>query len=290
MNARLLLSTIAVGTLLAPAIAQVPNGGFENWATPTGATYEDPVGWITLNALTSAFPGMGLSCEKGTPGAVGNYYATVTTRTATGIGTIQGILSLGDPVTGRTGFAYTTRPASFTGQWQYNVQATDSGMVAMVLSKWNTATNARDVVGGAVVVALGNLAGWHAINQPFVYQSAATPDSAFVMVASSLNHPVAGSFIKVDALAASGIATGIAEEETSGLQVFPSPASDWISVGGEAPMKSIIILDITGRPVANRVVNTSTVKLDVSGLAHGKYLVHVEMQDGKRMVRSFVKE
>ncbi|MCO5275929.1 MAG: T9SS type A sorting domain-containing protein [Flavobacteriales bacterium] len=290
MKTRLLLSSLAVAAVLAPACAQIPNGSFENWTTPTGATYEDPVGWITFNGLAALFPGMGLSCEKGTPGAVGSYYATVTTRESTGIGVLQGIVTLGDITTGRTGFAYTSRPATFTGQWQYNIQPNDSGMVAVILTKWNAVTQEGEVVGGAVAPALGSIAGWQPINVPFEYESSTTPDSAFVVVAASMNAPVTGSFIKVDGLAMSGISTGIAEQEAALLQVFPSPATDRLNLRSGTAMNWASIIDITGRPVLYKAVEGTGIDLNVSGLKPGRYMVQVELAGGKRMVRSFVKE
>ncbi|HRN38405.1 MAG TPA: T9SS type A sorting domain-containing protein [Flavobacteriales bacterium] len=291
MKARLLLASLAAGTMLAPASAQIPNGGFEQWVTPTGATYQDPVGWITFNGLTSLFPGMGLSCEMGSPGAVGSHYATVTTREATGVGVIPGAIAVGDGVTGRTGFAYTNRPATFTGQWQYNIQPNDSGIVSVVLMKWNPGTQESTVVGGAVLLLQGSISGWQPINATLQYETAETPDSAFVTVISSVGSvPVTGSFIKVDALALSGVFTGVGEQDGAQARIFPTLASDQLNVEVQAPLHAVAVIDLTGRAVMFKPAGGLSTKLDVSGLKPGRYMVQVELTDGKRVVRSFVKQ
>lgn len=288
MKTRILLSSLAVGCLLAPATAQIPNGGFENWTTPPGANYQDPEGWITFNALTTLEGGQP-SCAQGTPGAVGNYYATVTTQ-GTAFGPIQGIASVGDPVSGSTGFAYTGRPAALTGQWQYGIQSGDQGMVAVVLTKWNASDDSSHTVGVAVAEASGSLSGWNALNQAFVYQTNENPDSAFVVVASSLNSPVAGSFIKVDDLGMGGSTSGVSEEDALAMHLYPSPASNRLNVSTGMPMQEIDILDMTGRTVMHQATGAAIAVMNVSDLEHGRYLVRVLMKNGKHFVRSFVKE
>ncbi|MBP8822786.1 MAG: T9SS type A sorting domain-containing protein [Flavobacteriales bacterium] len=288
MTTRLLLASIALGALL-PAIAQIPNGGFENWSTPPGATYQDPDQWITFNALTSMIPGMGLSCEKVAPGAAGGFCVKVTTRQATGIGVMPGIISVGDMMTGATGFPYTSRPATLTGQWQYNILAGDSGTLVVALSKWNPATQTSDVIGGAAVLVTGNATGWQAMNIPFTYNSPATPDSAFILAASSIGSGVAGSWIQLDALAFSGSATGITEQQAEVLRVYPSPASTWLTVSGGQPMERITIYETTGRVVLAQRMNGLVTELDVAALPQGRYLVRVDLADGTQAVSSFVK-
>ena len=143
--------------LAGAASAQIPNGGFENWITPPGASYQDPVGWITFNAITTLEGGQP-SCAQGTPGAVGSSYATVTTQ-GTAFGPIQGIISVGDN-NGNTGFAYTNRPAAFTGQYQYGIQSGDQGMITAVLTKWVASDDSSHTVGAAVVQITGTQSGW----------------------------------------------------------------------------------------------------------------------------------
>lgn len=288
MELRVLLPAVAIIGLLAPATAQVPNGGFENWIT-VGA-YQDPSQWITFNALTSLGGGEP-SCAQGTPGAVGNYYATVTTRNTTSFGLLPGIISVGDATTGSTGFAYSSRPAAMTGQWQYGIQPGDSALVAVQLSKWNTATQTEDIIGIGALEIAGTLTGWNALNVPINYVSSANPDSAFIVIASSTGSAVEGSFVKIDALGFGGTAAGINEmEQAVALRVYPSPVSDQLTISAEEPIAEILIMDMTGRTVLRQEVNSGTVTLNVADYQSGRYLLRSRMADGKLMVRSFVKD
>lgn len=286
MRSQLLLP-IAIGVLCAgTSLAQVPNGGFENW-TDMG-TYLDPDGWITFNGLTS-LAGASPSCEQGSPGAVGNYYATVTTQN-TAFGVIQGILTTGDGTTGQTGFAFSSRPAAFTGKWQYGIQPQDTGLVVVYLTKWNNATQNSDSVGGGAVQLLGSLSGWQNMNIPITYFSSADPDTAFVMIASSLNAPVEGSFVKVDDLSL-GISTGVAQlDQVPGLRIWPSPATDEVNVAAADPISAVNVMDLTGRTVLTKAMGAAQATLVVADLPPGRYLMQVNLIDGRRQVRSFIKQ
>ena len=286
MKNRLLLFSALGAFTIAPAVAQIPNGGFENWTTV--GNYEDPTGWITFNSVTSLASALP-SCAKGSPGAVGSYYATVTTRN-TAFGMMPGIISVGNSTDGSTGFPYTSRPSMMTGQWQYGIQASDSGFVAVVFTKWNTSTQTSDAIGGGAVAVTGTLNGWQAMNIPITFDQTGNPDSAFVIIASSTNTPLDGSFIKIDALALSGSAAIGEQTAAASLRLFPSPASDVLHVEAREAMAGVDVIDTDGRFMMQRGVDGKNVDLGVSDLSTGRYLLQVRWVDGTRSVRMFVKQ
>jgi hypothetical protein len=128
------------------------------------------------------------------------------------------------------------------------------------------------------------------LNQSFQYLTGETPDSAFVFVASSLNSPVAGSFVKVDDLGFGGTSTGLPELDAVALQVYPSPVASRLNVVAGAPMNELTVLDMTGRTVLHQVVSASDAVMNVADLEDGRYLVRILMKNGKQYVRSFVKQ
>ena len=285
MKHKLLLFGAVATFSSATAWAQIPNGGFETWNTV--GNYQDPAQWITFNSITS-IAGAQPSCAQGSPGAVGSYYATVTTRN-TAFGMFPGIITVGDPNSGATGFAYSSRPAALTGKWQYGIQPNDSGFVAIYLTKWNTVTQHSDSVGGGALAVNGTLSGWQNLNVPIQYFNSANPDTAYLFVASSLNSPVEGSFIKVDDLSF-GAASGIGElDQVSGLRIFPSLATDEVNVTADSPIADVMVMDLTGRSVLEQAVGAQQATVGVADLSTGRYLLQVRMVDGKRQVRSFVK-
>lgn len=278
---------MAVIGLAATAGAQVPNGGFEQWSTPDGASYLDPDGWITFNSLTD-LAGADLSCAQGSPGAVGLHYATVTTRN-TDFGLFPGMVMTGDPQSGASGFPYASRPGVLSGQWQYGIQSGDQGMVAAYFSKWNPVTQTSDSVGAGVALLEGSVSGWTSFSIPVQYFNANTPDTAYVVVISSMNEPVDGSFIKVDALGF-GASTGVGELEDASVNLYPSPTMGLVHVSVTRPVELAEVMDLTGRQVLSQAVQAGKATLDLSALPAGRYLVRLRFADGQRQVRTVVKQ
>ena len=288
MKRGLLFTAFAATLLAGPALAQIPNGGFEDWSTPTGATYLDPNGWNTLNALATLGGGQA-GCEQGSPGAVGSHYATVTTRNNSFLGILPGLVVLGtqdDP-----GMAWTTRPATFSAKWQFGIQPQDTGAIVVVFSKWNSVTNSSDAIGGAAAFATGTQAAWQTLNLPIQYLSAENPDSAFILITSSWGDSAkVGSFLKVDALQLSGVATGIAVEQATEMKLYPSPAAGVLNIEAAVPLRLVNVMDMTGKLVLAKGVNASNVQLDVESLAPGRYLLQYETATGTRGVQTFMKQ
>jgi len=197
---------------------------------------------------------------------------------------------VGDPSSGSTGFAFSARPDALTGQWQYGIQPSDSGFVGVYLTKWNTSTMQSDSIGGGVGYAIGTLSGWQALNVPLEYFSAVYPDTAYVFVTSSLNSPVDGSSIKIDDLGF-GAANSVGEQDqVPDLHLFPSLATDVVNVAADNPIAYVTVMDLTGRTVLEKPVVAERATVQVAHLPAGRYLAQVRMLDGKRQVRSFVKE
>ena len=129
------------------------------------------------------------------------------------------------------------------------------------------------------------------MNIPISYFSGASPDSAFILVASSLNAPVEGSFIKVDDLGF-GTISGINENAiaTASIKLFPSPATDAVTISAQRPIQQVNVLDMTGRTVLEQGANAAELTVNVADLKAGRYLVQLQFADGDRQVRSMVKQ
>ena len=103
-----------------------------------------------------------------------------------------------------------------------------------------------------------------------------------------------GSTVSVDNLtfgALNGGGAGIQDVEASvGLRVYPTLTSDVLNVGADQPLAQVDILDMTGRSLMHQGTNAECIALNVSGLNTGRYLVQVYLADGRRLVRTFVKQ
>ncbi|NJB84663.1 beta-glucanase (GH16 family) [Lewinella marina] len=85
--------------------------------------------------------------------------------------------------------------------------------------------------------------------------------------------------------------TGAATDLQTGLNVFPNPARDivTVSLAGAGEMEHIRVFDAAGRVVIDRHVTTATVRLPVSDLPGGTYRVRAMARDGRTYVTPFVK-
>ncbi len=288
MASRTLSVAIALACSCTAAVAQIPNGGFEQWVDQGG--YTEPTNWLTYNDVLTP-QGYFITCEAGTPGAADNYHATITSRTPAGGSTVQGWMSAGENGC-CAGFPCTERPAMLTGQWQYGIQPSDTGFVMIALSAWNGSSGGPEIIAIGTLEITGNIGAWTSFSVPFTYLSNATPDTAYIQFAASKDFlaPVEGSFMKVDDLAFVGI-VGIEEAVTTPqFDLFPSPAADVLHIAGNERIAGLVVVDLSGRTVMIRTMNTEHITLDVQDLPAGRYFVHGRMAGGTRGVRSFVKQ
>lgn len=279
MVPHVLFSCIAI-TVMVPAMAQIPNGGFEQWVDQGG--YIEPAGWNTYNDVWTP-QGYFATCDPGTPGAVGAYHAVITSRTTQSGSTIQGWMSAGLPFTGR--------PETLTGQWQYGIQPLDTGEVQIALIGHNGTTGEPEVIAHGTLEVTGSVGTWTMFAVPFTYFSNATPDTAFIQFAASksFSSPVEGSLMKVDDLAFVG---SVGMDETSAaphVQLHPSPTSDVLHIASSERISDVLVMDLTGRTVMARTMNAERLTLNVEELPAGRYFVRMRSANGVG-VRSFVKE
>ncbi len=269
-----------------PAMAQIPNAGFENWITV--GSYQDPVQWTTINQTTTS-QGAGLSCEKGTPGAVGNSYVKLTSLALAGVGVIPGQLSAVD-ANGMTGFPYAARPEALNGMWKHAIQTGDAGFITVTLTKFNTTSQSDEAVGVGSISVAGTQAAWQSFSMPITYISSDMPDKAIILIMSSAGSGIAGSTLSLDELGF-GNFTGIDEPNAlPELTVRPTLATDLLTVTTAIPMAELTILDLSGRSVKTMSTGQAQVEMHVSDLPVGRYLLGVRMADGRRNMRSFVKQ
>lgn len=93
------------------------------------------------------------------------------------------------------------------------------------------------------------------------------------------------------------IGTRSPEPQERFLNLFPNPASDIITITVKDSLEgneTIGIMDLTGKiqlfvPVQNHMISETDLRLDVSGLKTGVYIIQLENQTSKRTIR-FIKQ
>jgi hypothetical protein len=258
--------------------AQIPNAGFENWDNM--GLYSNPSGWGTMNnttALASVY-----TAEKGIPGFPGTSYLKLTSKT-TPLGVANGIAVSGklDSLTMQpiSGFAYAARPASLNGAEQHMIFGSSPGEISVTLTKWNTNTNMRDVIGIASVTLSGMSMSWATFSIPITYSLPDLPDSCIIVMKASGAAPANQDYLWVDNLNFIGTPAFNTDINSSHFSIYPNPSGDFWQVT-KADIQEITgytLTDVYGKIVSTELINKvrSSFKVPNSNLSAGQYLLTI---------------
>lgn len=81
-----------------------------------------------------------------------------------------------------------------------------------------------------------------------------------------------------------------AVDESGVVSVWPNPASSTVTISSSEKISSVIMVDVTGRIVLERIVNSEECTVDVSVLSSGVYFVAVRQEKGDVSVVKLVRE
>lgn len=276
---------IASSTLL----AQIPNNGFENWTSM--GTYNNPNDWGTLNN-TTAFAGV-YTATKATPGSPGTAYLKLTSKTVSGLGVVNGIAVSGviDSIAmlPKSGFAFTQRPASFTGKWQHMIYGSSQGSITVQLTYWDAINNVRVPVATANQTLSGMAMSWANFTIPFTYANGNNPDTCIIIMKASGANPTNNDYLWVDNLAFTGSVVGLKDNTNNiqALSVFPNPSSEQINLSFSSVKNQEIkieLIDLNGKIILSKTEKTQSglthKTLDIKGLAKGTYLINLTNESG----------
>ena len=180
----------------------ISGGCFDEWVSwddGYGFKCLEPAGSYlrTLNYLTTlpgAVGGPGpQTTDSSTDSYSGKYAALMTTKSFSPQGTpilIPGIVgtdSLDIPNSNiRLGKRYTLKPVKLLGYYKYQPVGADSGIIMVLLSKYNTVTHSRDTVAFNQKVIKSAVTTYTAIDMPIIYHTTSvTPDTITFLAASS---------------------------------------------------------------------------------------------------------
>ncbi|MFM2227495.1 MAG: hypothetical protein RL664_838 [Bacteroidota bacterium] len=278
-----ILSFFSLLTIAACISAQtIPNGDFENW------TNGDPDSWSTYNILAPLMGINTLPITQESPAPSGNYYVKATSHFSSLSGSnFPGICFLGNANaltgTGTVGIPFTETPAFLTGMFKHEmVASTDSMLIICQLTRWDAATNAQILVGGAFVFNfLNSVNNWTPFSSPFFYETTDIPDTLTIGIASI---GADGAAVSVDNLGFSSTGNSVNNIPLSenSIALFPNPANELtlLNLSGIeehlAEGVKIEVVDLTGRIVDTHLsVRNRLFQLNTSNLDSGKYLIRI---------------
>lgn len=274
------------------AYAQVPNGGFETWATT------DPDGWVTTNGLTLL--GNPQSVFKSTDAHSGSFACEVNTVNISSkppgvfIPDFTGSIFTGKQVfvTSYFGFPCTQKPGILRFWYKYNARNHDTASILAYTTKWNATLQKRDTLSIAVGM-LKDSVGVYTKGELMFYvmDSVSTPDSAVVLFASSMTtSTAAGAQLILDDVEFAGGNVGLSEQQPLAFLVFPNPSSNgMVQLLFQQPnaMVSVSVFDVQGRRIIEQQGNGLTGKFSFSAstLLPGLYMLAVQTEQGTAVKR-----
>ncbi len=176
----------------------------------------------------------------------------------------------------------------------------DQPFVRVGLTKWNTSTNKRDTIASLYKSIPDMMMAWDTFTLNLTYNDGVNgtsmADSAIIMFSSSGKKPVDKSYLYVDNIAFSDIASGVEElnNTITNVSVFPNPTVNDVAISfssEDASPYKVQLLDIHGRVVQERVlagqIGEHSCPLHVAGMPKGVYLVKIsgkESTQSKKLV------
>lgn len=282
---RQLLFLIVLCLVSTTGNCQLTNLDFENWYSDSMATNK-LYGWQHL------------SYDKGLPGTMnGTWEDSVAEHGLHALTLSRWYGYIKDWVRQRA--AISSRPSGVSGYYKYVEDTlltpynTDSAVVNLYLTKWNTTSVSNDTIGSGKAL-LSHNTGYTAFNCTITYISSSTPDSITIDILPTylkknfgMCKDVSGkcSYLTIDNLSVSA-PTDVMHIMTAGFDIYPNPVRDKLTVrvGGQiaAPM-SVCIMDVLGRVAFKSVLLKPSTELNLSGLNAGNYFLL--LQDGNREIQ-----
>lgn len=285
MKKLIILSCLTSFSILSKA--QIPNSGFENWTHKS--TYDVPDQWGTMNNTTPKDSAH--TVEMGSPGSPGAHYIRMISKkigkTVINGMAVSGILDTIN-MQPKSGFAYSGRPKSFTGKWQYMWMNASPGAVSATLTKWNSSSKKREVVGTAAETLNGMKMQWATFSIDFSYLNGDVPDSCIIFMQASGSDPGDADYLFVDGLGFNG-SSGIIENTNtiSIFKIYPNPATHIFNIEFSmvnAERIRIQMTDISGKIVKEMendcTQGTNTYMWNTDGMKRGTYLIYLISSKG----------
>lgn len=86
------------------------------------------------------------------------------------------------------------------------------------------------------------------------------------------------------------LATGIGESTLSNFKIFPNPANQFLNIENIQDANEIEIINLLGEKLQIRTITTSDIKIDISWLKEGIYILSIKSKNGTVRNKVFVKQ
>jgi|SRR5712671_2088545 len=251
----------------------VPNGGFETWASG------NPGSWYTNNIPTFATP-----ITQATPSHSGAFAVKGAVVTSSG-GPFAPLLESTDMA--GNGFAVTQAYSTLSFYYKTNLTGTDAFVV--LVSMTDAGSNGVGIGG---MLYTGNVSSFTLATIPITYSGSNPVECTIEFIVfdtSGTGTPTIGNYFIVDDVGLSGLAS--VHENTPSLNianVYPNPANHSASVQYYLSSKSDVqfqLLSTQGKTVRDiqlpeQSAGKHDMNLDMSSMPAGLYILRMQTKDG----------
>jgi hypothetical protein len=264
------LYTLLAGMLLSgAAFAQLPNGGFENWA----GTPLTPTGWQTATLDVDGQPVTSNGVIRSTDAKSGTYSLRLEVTLDSGYAIATALFPLGGVAV--DSFIFNFKKVDATA---------DTGTIRI---RYVSVQNGVSVAGATITRAFG-YPNWTRLAAAIRDNNGnkALADTGFVELFGGFDlRSITGDYSQFDDISLKISVGGLTTSLLNRIEgsVFPAPASDVVNVRFDARAgdASIIIYDMNGRAMISRDLNgvaagDRTETLNITELPAGNYLVQVK--------------
>lgn len=300
----LLSAALTAGCLFAQT---VPNSGFETWTNnnETMTTYSVPQGWVTGDIYYTALANLGgdatynVHSVTQTSSAHGGSSAVHMSVDVSSAGdTISGLVYSAPTLanlsnvltqTGMSGFPMTGRPANLNGYYKLSGNNSETGACAILITKWNTATNTRDTLYfNENLFITVNTNTWTQFSFPLTYAFAENPDSmliGFGLINMTGTYNLASTFDIDDLTLTGNVPIGIDEHSSAipAATLFPNPVSTTATLslpGTSFHNATLNVYDVNGQLVSHTEgENGDVIYFNREALPAGMYFYSIRQEN-----------
>ncbi len=318
---KLLLSLSAIALLALPTVkAQtIPNLGFETWTPNTFSSGNAPDpnsgnatnGWWEFNVLSDALLGSSpITVFEGSSNPApfaGSHYAEIVSdsMSKTSYGYLKtygynyprtnGFMFLAyfnvglSGATIKAGVPFSGRLTSFSFNYRYVPNGSDSCSCTIGMFRWNATTHRRDLIGGGAWGSTATQTTWAPITVPVFYDSATSmPDTVFILFSAtkldSANGPKRGDTLDVDN---GSIVLGVnnVASENANVHVYPNPANNQVSLAVTSQLQAsrVEVYDITGKLMGTYTMHNNLLTINTQQYNTGLYLYKMYDNTGAQL-------
>jgi hypothetical protein len=258
--------------LFTQLFAQIPSGDFETWNS-SGA-YMQPNGWVSTNEYSSG-PFYAITRDTSHfPPSIGTYSIKLENNPSAGFPAAGGACKTGDTLLGSQGlFPITGHPTSLTGYYRFIPQNGDTMTIRVKLflngSEVAVATGHSTVAEPAWVSFVLSIPAYASADSAEILLSAFNIDTS-----STAPYPQGNSVLYVDNLNFDDLITGVNTISSTGISIYPNPASDQLFVltGDNTTYLRLELMDQLGKIMLSADI-TNNGSIDISMLPAGIYQV-----------------